>query len=177
MWHYFHVLHAPPSTWVVISFSEALLFTASVSLFRALLRRGAWWSALLAFPATWVSFEYLLNLISPHGTAGGLSYSQLNFLPFLQLASVTGPWGMSFVLLLFSAALAIGLHLRRAAPKQALRLVGAGLGVVVLVLIFGAVRLSLPVSGQRIRVGLITSDEPVNVDVADEGTADEALVP
>ena len=175
MWHYFHVLHAPPLTWVVISSSEALLFMASVLLFRALLRRGAWWSAMLAFPATWVSFEYLLNLISPHGTAGGLSYSQLNFLPFLQLASVTGPWGMSFVLLLFSAALVIGVHLRRAAPKQALRIVGAGLGMVVLVLIFGAVRLSLPVSGQRIRVGLIASDEPVNVDVADEGTQTERL--
>jgi apolipoprotein N-acyltransferase len=86
--------------------------------FRALLRRSAWWSALLAFPGTWVSFEYLLNLVSPHGTAGSLSYSQLNFLPFLQLASVTGPWGMSFLLLLFSAALAIGVHLRHPARSR-----------------------------------------------------------
>jgi apolipoprotein N-acyltransferase len=175
MWHYFRALHAPPSTWVRIFSIAALLFTAAVLLFRALLRRGAWWSALLAFPGTWVSFEYLLNLVSPHGTAGSLSYSQLNFLPFLQLASVTGPWGMSFLLLLFSAALAIGVDLRHAAPKQALRIVGAGLGVIALVLIFGVVRLTLPVPSQRVRVGLIASDEPANVDVADEGTQTKRL--
>jgi apolipoprotein N-acyltransferase len=176
MWHYFRVvLHAPPSIWVLTFSIAAVVFTAAVLLFRGLLRRGAWWSALLAFPATWVSSEYLLNLISPHGTAGSLSYSQLNFLPFLQLASVTGPWGMSFLLLLFPAALAIGLHLRHTAPKQALRIVGAGLGVIVLVLIFGAVRLTLAVPGQRVRVGLIASDAPANVDVADEGTQTDRL--
>lgn len=175
LWRYFRVLHAPPSAWVLIFSIAALLFTAAVLLFRALLRHGAWWSALLAFPATWVSFEYLLNLSSPHGTAGSLSYSQLNFLPFLQLASVTGPWGMSSLLLLFPAALAIGLHLRHRAPKQALRIVGAGLGVIVLVLIFGAMRLTLPVRGQRVRVGLIASDTPANVDVADEGSQTDRL--
>lgn len=176
MWHYFRVvLHAPPSIWIRIFSIAALLFTASVLLFRSLLRRGAWWSALLAFPATWVSFEYLLNLISPHGTAGSLSYSQLNFLPFLQLASITGPWGMSFLLLLFPATLTIGLHRRRAAPKQALRIVGTGLGVIALVLVFGAVRLMLPMPDQRVRVGLIASDEPANVDVAKEGAPTQRL--
>ena len=176
MWQYFRVaLHAPPLIWVLTFSIAALVFTAAVLLFRSLLRRGAWWSALLAFPATWVSFEFLLNLISPHGTAGSLSYSQLNFLPFLQLASVTGPWGMSFLLLLFPATLAIGLHLRRKAPKQALRIVSAGLGAIVLVLIFGAVRLTLPVPRQQVRVGLIASDAPANVDVADEGTQTDRL--
>jgi len=93
----------------------------------------------------------------------------LNFLPILQLASVTGPWGISFVVLLFPAALAIGLHLRRTAPKQALRIVGASLGAIVLVLIFGAIRLAQPAPHQLVRVGLIASDQPANMDIADEG--------
>jgi apolipoprotein N-acyltransferase len=176
MWHYFRVvLHAPPLIWVLTFSISAMVFTAAVLLFRSLLQRGAWWSALLAFPSTWVSFEFLLNLISPHGTAGSLSYSQLNFLPFLQLASVTGPWGMSFLLLLFPATLAIGLHLGHTAPKHALRIVGAGLGVIVLVLIFGAVRLTQEVPRQLVRVGLIASDAPANVDVADKGTQTDRL--
>jgi apolipoprotein N-acyltransferase len=153
----------------------ALVFAVGVLLFRALLRRRAFWSALLALPATWVSFEYVRNLTTPHGTAGSLAYSQLNFLPFLQLASTTGPWGMSFLLLLFPAALAIGLHLRHKAPKQALRVVLASLGVIALVLIFGAVRLALQSRGQQVRVGLIASDEPANVNVADEGAATARL--
>ena len=176
MWHYFRVvLRAPPLVWVLTFSITAMVFTAAVLLFRSLLRRGACWSALLAFPATWVSFEFLLNRISPHGTAGSLSYSQLNFLPFLQLASVTGPWGMSFLLLLFSGTLVIGLHLRPTAPKQALRIVSAGLGVIVLVLISGAVRLTLPMPRQQVRVGLIASDAPGNVDVADKGAETDRL--
>jgi len=170
LWYFFSaVLRIPLAIRAEILAILALAFTLAVLLFRALLKRGAWWSALLAFPAVWVSFEYLFNLISPHGTAASLSYSQLNFLPVLQFASVTGLWGISFLVLSFSAALAISLHLRNTAPKQALRIVGAMLGVIVLVLVFGAVRLAQPSLGQKVRVGLIASDQPANVDVADEG--------
>src|SRR5205823_9906461 len=49
---------------------------------------------------------------------GSLAYSQLAFLPFLQLASITGPWGMSFVLLLFSTAIAIWMHLRSSSRSE-----------------------------------------------------------
>jgi apolipoprotein N-acyltransferase len=170
LWYFFSaVLRIPLAIRAEILAILALAFTLAVLLFRALLKRGAWRSALLAFPAVWVSFEYLFNLISPHGTAASLSYSQLNFLPVLQFASVTGLWGISFLVLSFSAALAISLHLRNTAPKQALRIVGAMLGVIVLVLVFGAVRLAQPSLGPKVRVGLIASDQPANVDVADEG--------
>jgi apolipoprotein N-acyltransferase len=92
MWHYFSAaLHMPPPVRVGIVAVPALVFMLAVLLYRALLRRGAWWSALLAFPAAWVSFEYVFNLTSPHGSAVSLSYSQLNCLPILQLASITGP--------------------------------------------------------------------------------------
>jgi len=168
-WRYFHLLGMPPVMVAFIFAFEAIVFTLAVLLFRALLRRGALWSALFAFPAAWVTYEWVRNFALPHGTVGSLAYTQLNFLPFLQLASVTGPWGMSFLLLLFPAAVAIGLHLRRAAPKQAFRVAGTGLGVVAIVLIFGAVRLAAPVQGSRVTVGLIASDEPGNVDVAEEG--------
>jgi len=133
------------------------VFALTVLLFRALLLRGAAWSALFSLPAAWVSFEYIRNLTTPHGTAGSFAYSQLNFLPFLQLASVTGPWGMSFLLLMFPAALAIGLHLRRSARKQGQRIQGTALSIIGLVLIFGVVRLSLP-SHAKVKVGLVASD-------------------
>jgi apolipoprotein N-acyltransferase len=161
--------------WALVLSIGALAFTAAVLLFRALMRRGAPWIALLAFPATWVSCFYINNLTSPHGTAGSLSYTQLKFLPFLQLASVTGPWGMSFLLLLFPAALAIGLHLHPMAPKQALRIVGAALGVIVVALLFGAVRLALPAPRQQVKVGLIASDLPGNTNVAEEGADTDRL--
>jgi len=117
--------------------------------------------------------EWLRNLTTPHGTAGSIAYTQLKFLPFLQLASITGPWGMSFLLLLFPAALAIGLHLRNSpqkqAPKQALRVVGSTLAVLAAVLVFGTIRLAMTPRGQQVKVGLIASDTLENVNVAGNG--------
>jgi apolipoprotein N-acyltransferase len=168
-------LGLPVSAWVEIFLVASIAFAAGVLLFRALVLRGAVWSGLLALPALWVTCEYLRNLTTPHGTAGSFAYSQLKFLPFLQLASVTGPWGMSFVLLLFPAALAIALHLRQSSPKRALQVAGMGIGAVVLVLVFGLVRLAAPAQRQMVKVGLITSDEKANLTVAEPGADTERL--
>ncbi len=174
--HYFGtVLQMPASVQLAIFAAPAVLFAASVLLFRALLRRGAPWSALLAFPATYTAFEYLTSLSSPHGTAGSLSYSQLNFLPFLQLASVTGPWGMTFFLLLFSSGLAIFLDQRKTAPRLVTRMLGVCWGLIAVVLIFGAVRLASSASEPKVKVGLVASDLPENQDVAHEGAGTERL--
>lgn len=170
LWHFFaDVLDMPRLVVVQIFGSLALMFTFAVLLYRALLQRGACWSALLALPAFWVAFEYLLNMTSPHGTFGSLAYSQLKFLPFLQLAAVTGPWGMSFLLLLFPTALALGLHLRATAPKRALTVVAVSLAAIAVALAFGAVRLALPISAPLVKVGLIASDAAGRRGVADEG--------
>lgn len=175
LWNYFHQLQMPVSVFVRIFSGAAAEFALAVLLFRALLRRGATWSALLAFPCFLVVAEYVRNLTSSGGTAGSFAYMQLNFLPFLQLASITGPWGMTFLLLLFPAALVIGIYLRPTAPRQALRIVGASLGVIIIVLIFGAVRLALPPPPQFVKVGLIASDIPSNEDVAENGAPTERL--
>jgi apolipoprotein N-acyltransferase len=169
LWGYFHLLGVPFVAWLGIFGAVALVAAGAVLLFRALVLRGAWWSALMAFPATWVTLEYVRNLTTPHATAGSIAYTQLKFLPFLQLASVTGPWGMSFLLLCFPAALAIGLHLRETATKAALRIVATTLGMLAVVLIFGVVRLVTTPRGPTVKVGLITSDVHGNVGVADNG--------
>jgi apolipoprotein N-acyltransferase len=168
-------LGLPVSAWLEIFLAASVVFAAGVLLFRALVLRGAVWSGLLALPALWVTTEYVRNLTTPHGTAGSFAYSQLKFLAFLQLASVTGPWGMSFVLLLFPAAIAISLHLRQSSPRRAVEVAGVGIGVVALVLVFGLVRLAAPAQKQMVKVGLITSDEKANVMVTDPGADTERL--
>ncbi|HEY3990580.1 MAG TPA: nitrilase-related carbon-nitrogen hydrolase [Acidobacteriaceae bacterium] len=174
LWHYLRLLGLPAAIWFSIFGTVALIFAAAVLAFRALVHRGAPWSALLVLPAAWVSFEYIRNLTTPHGTAGSLAYSQLHFLAFLQLASITGPWGLSFLLLLFPAALAIGLYLRHRQPRQAISVVAASLGIIVLVLVFGRVRLAIPQS-KNVRVGLIASDTPGNVLIAAPGAKSRRL--
>ncbi|WP_035349426.1 nitrilase-related carbon-nitrogen hydrolase [Edaphobacter aggregans] len=175
MWHYLHsVLGAPAVVWIAAYGLGAVVMAAAVLLFRALVRRGRVWSALVAVPAMWVTCEYVRNLVTPHGSAGSFAYTQLRFLPFLQLASATGPWGMTFFLLLFQSAVAIGIFLWGTERRLALRVVGVGVGAVVAVLVFGAVRLAAP-QGKTIRVGLISSDERAFATVADEGAPMEQL--
>jgi len=161
MWHYFRAMGLPVLLWFGLYGTASVVFMAGVLLFRALVLRGRVWAGVVSLPALMVCFEYVRNVALPHGTAGSLAYTQLHFLPFLQLASVTGLWGMTFVLMLFSTALAAGFALRTGAPGQAAGIVGGVAGLIAVVLVFGAVRLARP-AGEMVKVGLIASDAPGN---------------
>lgn len=174
LWHYLHgVLRVPLAFIANLYVLETAIFVLSVLVFRALARRGAAVSAIVAFAAARVGYEYVLNLVSPHGTAGSLAYSQLDFLPLLQLASLTGPWGMTFLLMLCPAALAVAWQLRGTRPR-AVRILGVSFGALAAVLVFGAVRLAMS-SEPTVTVGLVASDPPTSPQVADEGAPTTAL--
>lgn len=175
MFHYFALL-GPPWVWLIVYSIFSLLFTSAVLSFRGFLLREAPWRALLAFPAIWVSGEYTANLLTPHGTAGSIAYTQLKFLPFLQLASITGPWGMSFLLLLLPAAIAIGVRLHPTAPRKAFSIAAVSVGIIVLVLVFGLIRLAQPAPAEQATVGLIASDAPGNLRQAHDGAATTRLL-
>jgi apolipoprotein N-acyltransferase len=176
LWHYLHgALGAPAAILVQFYGAEALAFVLAVLLHRALVRRGAHALAIVALPAVRVAYEYLLSLGSPHGTAGSLSYTQLDFLPVLQLASLTGPWGISFAILAVPAALAVAWQLR-STRRRALRVIAATAGALSAVLAFGALRLAAQPATPRVKVGLVASDPPVSPDVADPGAASDALL-
>jgi apolipoprotein N-acyltransferase len=174
LWGYLRVLQAPAIVWFVDFATAAVAFSAGVLLMRALARRNRVWSAWIALPAVWVAFEFARNLwLWPHGSAACIAYSQLNFLPFLQLASLAGPWGMGFVLLLFSTGVALAID--RWGSAQAARVLGATAAVVVAVLIFGAARLAIPQPGPDVTVGLIASDTNGGAPVNNPGTSTQQL--
>ncbi|MEU6776727.1 hypothetical protein [Streptomyces sp. NPDC046759] len=55
--------------------------------------------AALVFPAGVAAAEFLITLLSPFGTAyGSLAVTQHADLPLLQVVSVTGPWGIGFLI-------------------------------------------------------------------------------
>ena len=174
-WEYFRALGLPAAAWLGSFGVAALVFALAVVLFRALLLRNRVASAVLAFPAAWVTFEYVRNLLWPHGSASSLAYSQLHFLPFLQLASLTGPWGMTFVLVLFPAGLVAAWQLQKEV-RTASRVLLFTVGTVGAVLIFGSVRLAMPQPGPEVRVALVASDAQGNEDVAAAGASTQKLV-
>jgi apolipoprotein N-acyltransferase len=147
----------------------AAIFAAGVLLFRRLVLRGAAWSGALALPALWVAQEWARHGLTPHGTVFDLAYTQLGFLPFLQLASVTGPWGLSFLLLWVPATAVAFLHLHNREPRRAWPLVWVAGAVALAVLGFGALRLATDRSGPTVSVGLIASDAASSSAIAAAG--------
>jgi apolipoprotein N-acyltransferase len=70
------------------------------------MHRVSRWAKVLIFPLAWTLFEYLRSsgfLGYPWALA---AHSQYNILPVIQMASVTGVWGVSFLVLLANSALA-----------------------------------------------------------------------
>jgi apolipoprotein N-acyltransferase len=157
--YYLHVaLHLPIAAWLVPFSIAAILFSVGVLLFRALLHRGEVFSAVIALPAFWAGVEYLASFAPASGTAGSLAYSQLRFLPILQLASVTGPWGITFLLLLFPSAIATAVHLRRRNLPHATLILSTTLAILIAAILFGTLRLAAPTPSQTVKVGLLDTD-------------------
>ncbi|MGA8042215.1 MAG: nitrilase-related carbon-nitrogen hydrolase [Terracidiphilus sp.] len=169
MLYYLHfALHLPVTAWLIPFSIASLLFAVGVLLFRGLLHRGAAFSAMIALPAFWSVCEYLASFAPANGTAGSLAYTQERFLPVLQVASLTGPWGITFLLLLFPSAVVSGLYLRRRRLPQAAHVVGLALAVLAGAVLFGAIRLAAPNSQQDVKVGLLDTDTVVFADEAPE---------
>jgi apolipoprotein N-acyltransferase len=159
-WHYLHgVIGLPAVVGVLVAAAPALTFSLCLLLYRRLFLMRRFASAALAFPATWVALDYVSALASPHGTFGSLAYSQIDVLPVLQLASVTGIWGLSFLLLFAPAAAAIALS-RDAAVRSRASVGAAALLLVAITAGFGAVRLREPAL-EHVRIGLASLAAPV----------------
>jgi apolipoprotein N-acyltransferase len=112
-------------------------------------------TATLVFPAAWAATEYLMSR-GLYATWGSAAYSQYGNLPLLQILSVTGMWGITFLIGWFAAVCnwlwEEGLDSHRARA-------GAWLyaGTIVAVLLLGGARMALfPLSSQTVRVASIS---------------------
>lgn len=154
------------SAWIVISFLvlSACLFAVGVLLFRIGVVRRKVWQAALVFPAFWASVEFAIATLSIHGTFFNISYSQMNFLPVLQIASVTGIWGISFTIFLFGSTVAVLLVPAPRPAKLPFLIIGS-VAFIVGVFAFGAWRLASTPSSPTIKVALIASDAPENLNL------------
>ena len=159
MLYYLHfALGAPIIAWLAPFSVASLLFAAGVLLYRELLRRNRVLIGVLSFPAMWSLCEYLASLSPANVSEGSLAYTQLSNLPIAQLASITGPWGITFVLLLLPAGAVAAAYLWLTARQQAIRVVCLVTGVLIAALLYGFLRLRSSSPEERIKVGLLATD-------------------
>jgi apolipoprotein N-acyltransferase len=152
----------------------AIVFGLGVLFTRSFLRRGSLFLASLAFPVYWVAFEHLTEIGSPHSTWGNLAYTQMNFLPIIQIASITGIWGISFIVFLFAGTIAALLSgIGKPQQRRALAItVGA---IVCALFLFGEWRLRSNPPTQSVAVTLMAKDVPMSFYLGPEEQALELL--
>ena len=159
-WDYLHgYIGLPLATILLVIGEPALMLTLCTLLFRRLLLRGRAIAAALAVPTLWVAIEYLNTQFSPHGTFGCIAYTQMDALPVIQIAAVTGLWGIGFLLLLLPAALAMQMS-----PAVSRRARAAVAAITVLLLggsaAYGGWRLQAPAT-VTMRIGLVSLEKPI----------------
>jgi apolipoprotein N-acyltransferase len=93
----------PAIAFVGLSAIWGLVMLISYAVDKLITHRLTGIPASLVFPCAWVSVEYLLSA-APYGTWGSVAYSQSENLPLIQVLSVTGLWGISFLIAWFAAA-------------------------------------------------------------------------
>jgi apolipoprotein N-acyltransferase len=155
LWSYLLTdLELPPAA---MSFLVLLagVFTLTVLLFRALVVRRRFLLAAVVAPAAWAAADYLIALVSPHGAFTTLAYTQADVHPIAQIVSLTGVWGLSFLLFTPAAALAVMAR----APRRTI----AWLALVAVGTIgYGAWRLTGDTSTQAVKVAIISASSGID---------------
>lgn len=144
----------------VVIYAMALpgaMLALCVLLHKRLLLRGRPVAATLAVPVTWVALAFINNLLSPHGTFFDIAYTQMDALPVIQLAALTGIWGIGALLLFVATAVAL-LGAAHVATRARIAIAGSALLILAAALTYGFWRLATPPTSQ-IRVALLSLDQ------------------
>jgi apolipoprotein N-acyltransferase len=154
IWRYANIVGVPLWLKIVAVVAPALVFAAIVLLHRRVILRGQLVGAAFALPILWTAFEYLLEVKSPHSTWGNLGYTQIDVLPLIQIASITGIWAISFTVFLFAGT--VSALFAPSGNKTRLAVIAAAFYIAVFG--YGTWRLHFTPAAPTVKAGLISDD-------------------
>jgi apolipoprotein N-acyltransferase len=120
---------------------------------------------LLVFPLAWTSFEYIRSFAFSGLPWGTLGYSLYKILPLIQIADITGVYGLSCLIAFANVVLFVALRRTvRGAPYRRPMKSGALLVITIgALLTYGVHRLHQPPDGATLKVALIQGNIPQDV--------------
>ncbi|MFI5154478.1 MAG: hypothetical protein ACHQET_14170, partial [Chitinophagales bacterium] len=145
---------------IVFTLLLPLIFAIVILGTRKLMLQSHKWAAVFSFPVFFTTYEFLLFLFSRDGTAASIAYSQANCLPMIQIASVTGILGITFLVCFIPSASSC-LFLFRKNKIFFYSLLALSLLVIFSTGIFGFIRISEKPDKQQegMTVGMLTMNE------------------
>jgi len=120
---------------------------------------------LISFPILWVGFEYLRSFLMTGFPWASLGYSQYRVLPLIQIADITGVYGLSFLIALANVVL---LWIIRGAVMKGHSVYPTKSAALLFVLLiatlgYGFMRLNSVEKGAPLKVALIQGNIPQDV--------------
>lgn len=148
-----------------------LLLTAYLALYPAIfvwvMKIGEHWgiTPLLSAPIIWTALEYCRSMLLTGFPWANLGHSQYRTLPLIQIADVTGVYGLSFLIMLANIIL---YRIIRGIVKGEREGYPAKTALVFLVLMglvfwYGFVRLNTPETGRPMKIALLQGNIPQDV--------------
>lgn len=135
------------------------LFNASIFLIDGLLApRLNGFVSTLVFPLAFVTMQYIMTIASPYGSFGSLAYTQYGNLPLLQILSVTGLSGITFLLAWFASVVNWAWE-QRLEWKKVRRGMVTYAGILAVVLLAGGAALIPPSTSDAVRMAAIPATE------------------
>jgi apolipoprotein N-acyltransferase len=127
-------IHLIPSGLILLLLVVYLsLYVAVFAFLLNYIRRRVQWDMVVVAPFLWVSLEYVRSFFLTGFPWATLGYSQYLNLPFIQVADITGVYGISFLILLVNSAVYDFIFIIGRGEKTPLRE-----GIVVLAILFAA---------------------------------------
>jgi apolipoprotein N-acyltransferase len=165
-WNILGVMGSLPFVLVTIGFNTLLIAGGAYLADRLLAPRVGGFAATLIFPLAVTTLDFLGMSMNPMGSFGAQAYGQYGNLTLMQLLSVTGMWGITFVVSWFATVVNYAWERSFSWPR-----IWRGLaiyaGVIALVLAYGSVRLTFfqPQPGTVRMAGLTAVDFRAEQDV------------
>lgn len=143
---------------LIFTIALPLIFASIILITRKTVVKSNSWYALFAFPVFFTAFEWLLITFSPDGTAASIAYSQSDFLPLIQLASLTGILGITFIVTFIPSVFVIAWQYRKE-KNRLMPLTIISLLILFSVFLFGTIRINDSPKENTATVGLVVLDE------------------
>ncbi|NIS72729.1 MAG: apolipoprotein N-acyltransferase [Proteobacteria bacterium] len=166
--HRYGGIPIPVSAIILIALTLYLsLFVASFATLLTLVRQKTGWSPLIVAPPIWVTLEYLRSVLLTGFPWENLGYSQYLALYLIQIADVTGVYGISFLVVLVNGLIVTGILQSKKTGRVPLRI------PLIIVLLLGVIIAygSLRINQESRRV---LTQKPTRVAIA-QGNVDQGV--
>jgi apolipoprotein N-acyltransferase len=164
----------PPVVSFIIFLMLVTYLAVYVGVFMYLVRKGEEKGipVIFSFPVIWVALEYLRSFLLTGFPWASLGYSQYNILPLIQIADVTGVYGVSFLIALANAVVyeLIKGGVKKGSSIHPIRGVIIFLILFVATVVYGFIKLDRVESGKPLRVALVQGniDQSIKWDPANQ---------